>query len=143
MSSNTDSNDLKRFVLAQRDSYEVVIRELSQGRKHSHWMWYIFPQIKGLGESYISQQYAIKNMKEAKAYLEHLILGARLTTCSEMLLNLGCSTASEIFDYPDDLKLASSMSLFASVSAPSSIFHKVLEKYFDGAFDESTTNLLN
>jgi len=81
-------------------------------------------------------------MKEAKAYLEHSMLGARLTTCSQILLDLDCSTAAEIFDYPDDLKLASSMSLFASVSAPSSIFYKVIEKYFYGIFDESTTNLL-
>jgi uncharacterized protein (DUF1810 family) len=137
-----DSYDLKRFVEAQKRDYAIALDEISQGQKHSHWMWYIFPQIKGLGHSYIAQKYSILNAEEASTYLAHLVLGTRLIECCEVLISLDGYTASEIFGYPDDLKLKSSMTLFASVSEGDSVFNQVIEKYFDGEIDMNTVNLL-
>ena len=143
MNINKDPYDLNRFLQAQKQDYAIALDEITQGQKYSHWMWYIFPQIKGLGRSHIAQKYAINNVEEAKAYLADSVLGARLVECCEVLLNLDSSyTASEIFGLPDDLKLKSSMTLFAKVSAKDSVFHKVLEYYFDGEFDDKTIYLL-
>jgi uncharacterized protein (DUF1810 family) len=144
MNLATDSFDLNRFVVAQKQDYAVALDELTQGKKYSHWMWYIFPQIEGLGRSHIAQKYAISNVEEAKAYIAHPVLGKRLLECCEVLLDLDSSyTASEIFGFPDDLKLKSSMTLFAKVSAKDSVFHQVIEHYFDGEFDSKTINLIN
>jgi len=136
--------NLNRFVDAQRLDYAVALDEITQGKKYSHWMWYIFPQIEGLGRSYIAQKYAISNAEEAKAYLVHPVLGVRLLECCEVLLGLDSGyTASEIFGYPDDLKLKSSMTLFASISEDSSVFHQVVNQYFDGEFDSKTIEILS
>ena len=144
MTKEVDSFNLSRFVEAQRRDYAIALDELTQGKKYSHWMWYIFPQIEGLGRSHIAQKYAIRNAEEARAYLAHPILGVRLVECCEVLLGLGSSyTASEIFGYPDDLKLKSSMTLFASISEEGSVFHQIIEHYFAGEFDQKTINLLN
>jgi uncharacterized protein (DUF1810 family) len=144
MNLATDSFDLNRFVLAQKQDYAVALDELTQGQKYSHWMWYIFPQIEGLGRSHIAQKYAIRNINEAKAYLVHPVLGARLIECCKVLLNLDSNyTASEIFGHPDDLKLKSSMTLFASISEEGSIFHQIIEVYFDGELDSKTLEILS
>ena len=143
MKINEDPYDLNRFVQAQKQDYATALDEITQGQKYSHWMWYIFPQIEGLGRSHIAQKYAIRNTDEAKAYLADLVLGARLVECCEVLLDLDSSyTASEIFGFPDDLKLKSSMTLFAKVSAKDSVFHKVIEHNFDGEFDSKTVDIM-
>ena len=144
MKINEDSYDLNRFVQAQKQDYAIALDEITQGQKYSHWMWYIFPQIEGLGRSHIAQKYAISNAEEARAYLAHSILGIRLIECCEVLLNLNSSyTASAIFGHPDDLKLKSSMTLFTSVSEDNSVFHQIIEHYFDGEFDSKTIYLIN
>jgi len=138
-----DYFDLNRFVVAQKQDYAIALDELTQGKKYSHWMWYIFPQIKGLGRSHIAQKYAIRNAEEARAYLAHPILGTKLIECCEVLLGLNSGyTVSEIFGFPDDLKLKSSMTLFASVSAEDSVFHQVVNQYFDGEFDSKTVDIM-
>ena len=119
-----------------------VLAELRSGRKRTHWMWYIFPQIDGLGYSPTSKHYAIKSKEEAHQYLSHPILGRRLLECAEMVLTIKGRSASEIFGSPDDLKLKSSMTLFASVTNPESVFTRVLDKYFHGQRDSKTLNLL-
>ena len=134
--------DLNRFVRAQGDVYPKALAELRRGRKESHWMWFIFPQFNGLGRSPSSKFYAIKSKDEAKAYLEHPVLGKRLSECSEALLRIKGKSAAEIFGYPDDLKLHSSMSLFASISKADSVFSQVLKQYFGGSLDEQTLNLM-
>ena len=144
MNINKDPYGLNRFVQAQKQDYAIALDEITQGQKYSHWMWYIFPQIKGLGRSHIAQKYAISNVEEAKAYLADSVLGARLVECCEVLLNLDSSyTVSEIFGFPDDLKLKSSMTLFAKVSEKDSVFHQVVNQYFDGEFDSKTIEILN
>jgi uncharacterized protein (DUF1810 family) len=144
MNLATDSFDLNRFVVAQKQDYNVALDELTQGKKYSHWMWYIFPQIEGLGHSHIAQKFAIRNINEAKAYLVHPVLGARLIECCKVLLNPDSNyTASEIFGFPDDLKLKSSITLFASISEEYSVFHQVVNQYFDGEFDSKTINILS
>jgi uncharacterized protein (DUF1810 family) len=143
MNINKDPYDLNRFVQAQKQDYAIALDELTQGKKYSHWMWYIFPQIEGLGRSHIAQKYAISNAEEAKAYIAHPVLGKRLLEFCEVLLDLDSSyTASEIFGFPDDLKLKSSMTLFASVSAEDSVFHQVVNQYFDGEFDSKTVDIM-
>jgi uncharacterized protein (DUF1810 family) len=144
MNINEDPYDLARFILAQKRDYVIALDELTQGKKYSHWMWYIFPQIQGLGRSHIAQKYAILNIDEAKAYLSHPVLGARLIECCKVLLNLDSNyTASEIFGFPDDLKLKSSMTLFASASEGSSVFHQVVENYFNADLDSKTIEILS
>lgn len=132
---------LERFVKAQDQSYENALNEIKRGRKRSHWMWYVFPQIKGLGYSSTAQYYAIQNKEEAKEYLNHPILSKRLVEISEELMKLESTNANEIFGYPDDMKLKSSMTLFSLVSEQE-IFKKVLDKYFDGKIDERTVEIL-
>lgn len=138
-----DPFDLKRFVTAQEGVYRRALSELTSGRKSSHWMWFIFPQVEGLGHSPTSIHYSIKSLTEARRYLAHPLLGARLRECSEALLALEGRTASEIFGYPDDMKLMSSMTLFAAVAdEPASVFSRVLERYFHGERDMRTLQLL-
>ena len=134
--------DLSRFLKAQEYDYEQALREIRSGRKRSHWMWYIFPQVQGLGFSSTAQYYAIQNLEEAKEYLAHPVLGARLKEISSALLELEGLSASEIFGYPDDLKLCSSMTLFQLADLGCDIFREVIEKYYDGVPDSKTVRIL-
>ena len=138
-----DPYDLNRFIQAQENSYSQAIAELKNGYKQSHWMWFIFPQIKGLGHSEMAHHYAIKSKQEAAEYLNHPMLGPRLRECSEILLGIEDRLISDIMGYPDDLKLKSSMTLFASIAGNSNIFEKVIDKYFNGSKDSKTLELLN
>ena len=132
---------LEQFVKAQEGSYEIALKEIKQGRKRSHWMWYIFPQIKGLGYSSTVQYYAIQDKKEAENYLKHPILSKRLVEISEELLKIDNDNASEVFGYPDDMKLKSSMTLFYLVSEKV-VFKRVLEKFFCNELDKRTVEIL-
>lgn len=127
---------------AQDPVYLLVLDELRAGRKTTHWMWFIFPQIAGLGASTTSRFYALENADEARAYLAHDVLGQRLRDCAELLLSLQGRSAHEIFGSPDDLKLRSCMTLFASVSPQKSVFHQVLDRYYGGIADEKTLAVL-
>ena len=138
----SDPFELMRFVEAQNGVYERALTELKQGLKESHWMWFIFPQIEGLGRSSTAHFYAIKSAHEAKAYLEHPLLGRRLIECSNTLLQHTGKSASDIFGCPDDLKLKSSMTLFVSISESESVFSTVLGQYFTGQLDQQTLALL-
>jgi uncharacterized protein (DUF1810 family) len=140
-SDSPDPFDLKRFVSAQESDYQRALAEIAAGRKRSHWMWYIFPQFAGLGLSSASRHYAIGSLDEARAYLAHPILGPRLIECAEAALTVTGRSAHAIFGSPDDLKLRSSVTLFALVSPENSVFHRVLEKYFEGKCDERTVDL--
>ena len=143
---STDQNDpfnLQRFVLAQDSVFERVQRELEDGRKRSHWMWFVFPQFAGLGGSEMSRRYAIGSAEEAQAYLDHELLGARLRTSTQLVLNVRQRSIAEIFGHPDDLKFHSSMTLFAQFSADDSLFAQALERYFHGILDEWTLQLLD
>ena len=135
------ASDLSRFLKAQEYDYEQALREIRGGRKRSHWMWYIFPQIQGLGFSSTAQYYAIRDLQEAKDYLAHPVLGARLKEISSALLDLEGLSASEIFGYPNDLKLRSSMTLFRLADLNEPVFLEVLEKYYDGEPDSRTVDL--
>jgi uncharacterized protein (DUF1810 family) len=133
---------LGRFVLAQEDDYAQALSEIRSGRKRTHWMWYSFPQLDGLGFSTTARHYAIKDLEEARAYLAHPVLGPRLQECAEGVLEVQGRTARQIFGQPDDLKLRSCATLFACVSPPGSVFHRLLEKYYQGEPDEKTLRLL-
>ena len=133
--------DLERFVTAQERDYEIALREVQDGCKRSHWMWYIFPQIKGLGHSKTAQYYAIQNAEEAAAYLTHPILGKHLQEMCIALLGLPTSDAQKVFGYTDSLKLRSSMTLFYHVSHYF-VFKRVLNKFFDGELDQKTISIL-
>ena len=137
-----DPYNLHRFLAAQAEDYECALAELKQGRKESHWIWYIFPQVAGLGQSAMSQEYAIRSGNEAAAYLDHPILGARLQKCCEALLKQEGKRVQEIMGFPDDLKLRSSMTLFAKISNPDSVFQKVLNAFYPGQMDERTVAFL-
>ena len=137
-----DEFNLDRFIEAQSSSYEAAMFELSLGEKTGHWMWYIFPQIDGLGSTDMTKLYSIKSLKEASAYLEHPILGQRLIDSCEILLNLDAPSISNVMGFPDDLKLRSSMTLFEYISKPDSIFKKVLTQYFDDNFDDASLEIL-
>ena len=137
----SDPFDLNRFISAQNKVYDRVVAELKNGRKRSHWMWYVFPQLDGLAQSTTSKYYAIKTRDEAIAYLKHSILGARLRECCNLILTIEGKTVSQIFGYPDDRKLKSSMTLFSEVSTDP-IFIHVLNKYFQGELDAKTLQLL-
>lgn len=134
--------DLDRFVEAQKVHYGQALEEIRSGRKRTHWMWFIFPQVAGLGSSPTAEFFAIRSRAEAEAYLNHPLLGARLKECAEALLAVAGRSATEIFGFPDDLKLRSSATLFASVALPGSVFEQVIEKFFDGERDERTIRLL-
>jgi len=133
---------LNRFIIAQAPIYAQAFEEIQQGRKQSHWMWFIFPQIAGLGYSETSRYYAIRNLAEARDYLHHELLGKRLIEISEALLILQNVTAHSIFGSPDDLKLRSSMTLFSLVEGANPVFKLVLEKYFGGMLDNKTMQLV-
>jgi len=137
-----DAFDLGRFVSAQEDVYDSALAEIRGGRKRTHWMWFVFPQLRGLGSSPIAKQYAIRTAAEARAYLTHPLLGPRLVECCEALLRVNGGSANDIFGSPDDLKLRSCATLFASVSEPGSIFARVLEKFCAGVSDKKTEALL-
>lgn len=130
--------ELERFVQAQQPVYAQVIDELRAGRKQSHWMWFIFPQIQGLGHSEMAKRYAISSRDEAVAYLAHPVLGPRLEQCAQLVVAIRGKTLNEIFGAPDDMKFHSSMTLFASVAGPESIFHACLNKYCSNQPDPAT-----
>ena len=135
----TMNDNLERFKNAQASSYDNALREVRHGRKTSHWMWYIFPQVRGLGRSSTADFYGISGKEEARAYLADPVLGARLHEISEALLELEDKDAGKIFGFPDELKLRSSMTLFAEVSGPDSVFQQVLDAYYHGKKDERTS----
>ena len=138
-----DQFDLERFIIAQKGLYNNVLSELKLGQKRTHWMWYIFPQLDGLGKSTTSRLFAIKSIKEAQCYLNHPILGLRLLECTETVFDIEGHSISEIFKSPDDIKFRSSMTLYDHISKPSNNFSLVLEKYFDGNKDEETLKILD
>jgi uncharacterized protein (DUF1810 family) len=133
---------LNRFIEAQTIYYEAAMFELSLGKKTGHWMWYIFPQIEGLGSTNMTKLYSIKSTQEAIAYLDHPLLGKRLVESCKLILSLDAISISEVMGFPDDLKLRSSMTLFEYVSKPNSIFRKVLIRYFKNELDETSIKLI-
>jgi len=135
--------DLNRFIQAQATSYEIALSEIKSGKKQSHWMWFVFPQMRGLGESQMSYYYGIESIDEAKAYLEHNILGTRLIEISGELLNLNTNDPVAIFGSIDAMKLRSSMTLFSFVEGAPSVFKQVLEKFFAGKVCMKTVELIN
>ena len=138
----SEETNLKRFIDAQDADYSAALSEIKQGRKKNHWMWYIFPQIQGLGFSETSKYYAIKNVKEAVEFLKHPVLGARLINICQVLLSLPGNEANKVFGSPDDLKLRSSMTLFASLPDTNPVFQLLIEKYFNGMKDNKTLALM-
>lgn len=134
-------NKLERFINAQAADYEIALSEIRNGRKQSHWMWYIFPQVQGLGFSEISKFYAIQDIREAEEFLKHPVLGNRLVGICNELLKLESNSANKIFGSPDDLKLKSCMTLFASLNM-NGVFQLVLEKFFDGTKDHKTLRII-
>lgn len=137
-----DRFHLERFVHAQAPIYKRVLGELRAGEKMSHWMWFIFPQIRGLGYSATCIEFAISGRDEALAYLQHPVLGQRLKECTELVLRIEGRSALDIFGAPDDMKFRSSMTLFAQVSSNDDIFERALQKYFDGVPDQLTIDRL-
>lgn len=134
--------DLSRFTDAQEGVYPRALKEIKSGQKQTHWMWFFFPQIDGLGRSSMAQCYAIKSIEEARQYLQHPVLGTRLRECAEALLSVKGLSIAEIMGYPDDLKLKSCMTLFAEVTEPDAVFMRVLNKYFEGERDMRTLQIL-
>ncbi|KVO67586.1 calpastatin [Burkholderia ubonensis] len=133
-----DPYDLQRFVDAQDPVYAQVCDELRSGRKRSHWMWFVFPQIEGLGDSVMAQRYAIASLREANAYLRHPVLGERLRECTRLVNHVDGRSIKEIFGYPDYLKFRSSVTLFAHATSDNAVFVEALEKYYGGEADHST-----
>jgi uncharacterized protein (DUF1810 family) len=140
--SSSDSYNLERFVMAQNSIFKGVLSELQAGTKMGHWMWFIFPQIRGLGRSPTSIEYAISSRDEAQAYLQHPVLGPHLKECTQLVLNVNGRSATDIFGTPDDIKFRSSMTLFAQVSPDDDVFHRALQKYFEGVPDRLTLDRL-
>ena len=134
--------DLGRFVTAQDSVYANVLAELRAGRKQSHWMWFIFPQIGGLGHSEMARRYAISCREEAAAYLDHPILGVRLRECTQLVINVRDRDINEILGSPDDLKFRSSMTLFSASTSENEVFKAALTKYFDGVPDPRTIEFM-
>lgn len=137
-----DPYNLARFVSAQEKIYDRALAEIIKGFKRSHWMWFVFPQLRGLGFSEHAEFYGISGKDEARAYLAHEVLGPRLLEISRAAINVEGRTARELFGTPDNLKLRSSATLFAQVSAEDSVFHQILQKYFEGKPDQKTLELL-
>ncbi len=135
-------SDLQRFLDAQESDYSTALAEIKSGKKRSHWMWYIFPQIAGLGFSSTSKFYAVRDIAEAREYSNHPILGERLVEISSVLLGIEGKSANQIFGKPDDSKLKSSMTLFGALEDSNPIFQSVLNKYFDCAKDQKTLSLM-
>ena len=133
---------LNRFLSAQQNIYPQVIKELHNANKTTHWMWFIFPQIEGLGHSSTAKYYSIRNMDETKEYLAHPVLGERLLECSNIILNINGKTVDDVFGYPDNMKLKSCMTLFNFVAPEQKVFADVLKKYFAGKPDEQTIAIL-
>ncbi|WFR96542.1 DUF1810 domain-containing protein [Rhizobium tumorigenes] len=147
MTASTDPHDLDRFVDAQAGIYEQALRELMAGAKRSHWMWFVFPQIAGLGASSMAQRYAIRSREEASAYLAHPLLGKRLRDCVQAMLSAGGMadggrSARAILGSPDDLKFRSSMTLFAAISEREELFQQALDRFYEGIPDERTLALM-
>jgi len=138
MAATNDPFDLQRFVDAQEPIYGTVIEELTAGRKRSHWMWFIFPQLRGLGGSPTAVRFAISSIDEARAYLDHELLGARLRECAGLVARIEGRSTEEIFGWPDDMKLRSSMTLFAHAADDNAEFVAVLEKFYGGEEDPAT-----
>ena len=138
----TDAYNLHRFLDTQEGVYDTVLLELRAGRKSSHWIWFIFPQITGLGYSTMAKQFAITSLDDAKAYLQHLVLGPRLQECTQLVLNVEGRRADEIFGYPDYLKFRSCMTLCMTAAIDNTIFKDALLKYFDGIPDQLTIQVL-
>lgn len=137
------TSDLARFAQAQEGIFERALAELTAGRKQSHWMWFVFPQVAGLGHSTMAQRYAIADLNEARAYLAHPILGPRLKQCTQAVLAVDGKTAHDIFGTPDDLKFRSSMTLFAAAAPDEPLFRAALGKYFGGEADALTLSKLS
>ena len=138
----SDIYNLHRFLDAQAHVYNTVLAELRSGRKSSHWIWFIFPQIKGLGRSAMAQQFAITSLDETKAYLLHPVLGPRLKEYTQLVLDVNGRSAEEIFGHPDHLKFRSCMTLLMTATTDNALFKKALLKYFDGHPDQLTINVL-
>ncbi len=138
----SNNYNLEKFLEAQQNDYAIALSEIKNARKESHWMWYIFPQVLGLGYTSTSIFYSIKDLNEAAAYLNHQILGKRLIEISNALLQLETNDAYEVFGSPDNMKLRSSMTLFSLVPGADNVFQKVLDKFFNGRKDEKTLQLL-
>jgi uncharacterized protein (DUF1810 family) len=136
-----DKYDLDRFVQAQNGVYDQALAEIRSGRKQTHWMWFVFPQLAGLGSSPMARTYAMQNLDEAREYLKHPLLGARLRECAEAVVSVSGKSAHEIFGSPDDLKLRSCATLFARVSPENSVFHRIIRQYYRGEPDEKTIRL--
>jgi uncharacterized protein (DUF1810 family) len=134
----SDLYNLQRFVDAQTPVFQHVIAELREGRKTGHWMWFIFPQVRGLGHSSTAQMFGISSLEEARTYLDHPILGSRLRECTRLVNLLEGRSAHQIFGYPDELKFRSSITLFAKATSDNAIFVEALEKYYNGEFDDLT-----
>ena len=137
-----DKYNLERFVSRQKDTYDTAYKELSRGMKQSHWMWWIFPQIIGLGMTSISKEYSIKSIEEARAFLDHPYLGKNLKEICKVLLDTKSNDASYVMGYPDDLKLCSSMTLFIEADPEEKLFQQVLDKFFNGRKDSRTLDIL-
>ena len=135
-------NDLERFLIAQQTYYRIALQEIKSGQKRSHWMWFIFPQIAGLGYSETARYYAIKDMGEAKAYMEDYTLSSNLIEISQALLDVDSDNATAVMGWPDNLKLKSSMTLFALAKPECEVFQKVLDKFFHGKRDQKTIEIL-
>lgn len=140
--ATNDTYDLNRFLQAQESIYDRALAEIKAGKKRTHWMWFIFPQIDGLGFSETSRRYAIKSVDEARAYLAHPVLGPRLVACAEAALGVQGKSAYEIFGSPDDMKLKSCATLFAQVAEKGSVFEKLLDRFYDRERDDKTLRLL-
>jgi uncharacterized protein (DUF1810 family) len=137
-----DPYNLQRFVDAQNPVFEQVRAELRSGRKQTHWIWFVFPQLKGLGSSWMAEEYGISSREEAQAYLAHPILGSRLRECTQLVNLVNGRSIEQIFGYPDYLKFRSSMTLFASAASNNAVFQRALYKYFEGRPDSRTLDLL-
>jgi uncharacterized protein (DUF1810 family) len=138
-----DQFDLQRFVDAQDRVYDAVLGELRRGKKDSHWIWFVFPQLRGLGRSPTAVRYGISSLEEARAYLEHDVLGPRLRECARLVAGIDGRSADEIFGWPDNLKVASSMTLFARATDDDAEFRAVLDKFYDGEDDQATVERLS
>jgi uncharacterized protein (DUF1810 family) len=142
LSSGADQFDLQRFVDAQHRVYDTVIDELRGGRKRSHWIWFVFPQLRGLGRSPAALHYGIASLQEARAYLAHDVLGPRLRECARLVAAIDDRSAGDIFGFPDDLKVRSSMTLFARATDDNADFISVLDKFYNGEEDPVTVGQL-
>ena len=137
-----DPYDLRRFVQAQQDTYALAVRELADGRKTSHWMWFVFPQLRGLGRSPLAIRFGIASLDEARAYLAHPLLGSRLEECVRLTLRIDGRSITDVFGSPDDMKFRSCMTLFDRAAPQEPIFAEALQRYFGGDPDDRTLELL-